>query len=162
MSFYMKVDGLKGSVTARNHTDWMQLESFDFGTHRSIHLNPGHVTDRETSLATVGDFRVTKHVDASSPYLLVNSCTGKSLGTVVIHACHSGNASDPYLVYTLSEVILSQYEISGNAPESTDQLLESLHLNFTQVQMQFVPRDASNSAQNPIVTGFNLATATKL
>ena len=162
MSFYMKIDGLDGPVTQQNHQGWMQLESLDFGTHRDIHVQPGRVTSRETSLADIGDFVVTKHIDESSPHLFVHSCTGASLGTVIIHACHTSKESDPYLVYTFNNVMLSHYDISGSSPEAADMLMETLHLNFTQAQMKFVPRDANNNAQNPIIAGFDLEKATKM
>ncbi len=70
--------------------------------------------------------------------------------------------SDPYLVYTLNNVILNHYDISGSSPKSTDMLMETLFLNFTQAQMKFVPRDSSNNAQNPIIAGFDLEKTTKM
>lgn len=140
----------------------MQVESLDFGTHRDIHVQPGRVTDRETNLTHIGDFVVSKHIDKASPHLFVHSCTGATLGTVIIHACHTSDDGSPYLVYTLDNVMLSHYDISGNSPEATDMLMETLHLNFTKAQMKFVPRDASNKPQSPIIAGFDLEKATKV
>ena len=76
--------------------------------------------------------------------------------------CHTSNDGEPYLVYTLNNVMLSHYDLGGNLLETTDKLMETIHLNFTKVQMKFVPRDASNKPQGSIIAGFDLEKATKM
>ncbi len=81
----------------------------------------------------------------------------------IIHACHTHHIMAPPIWHTrLSNVMLSHYDISSHSPKATDMLMETLHLNFTQAQMKFVPRDASNTEKNPIIAGFDLEKAAKM
>ena len=101
-------------------------------------------------------------MDKASPKLFEESCTGTSLGDVTIHACRTSDGLDEYLEYKLSNVIVSHYDVSAADNGENDDLLETVHLNFTKVQMKYIPRNANNQSESPIIAGYSLETASKL
>ena len=162
MPFFMKIENVTGSSTSKNHQGWITLESLDFGMRRSISVHPGMTNNRETSTPKIGDFVIIKSMDKSSPHLFEKSCTGTSLGEVIIHACRTSDSLEEYLEYKLQDVMISHYDVNGASPESQDTLSETLHLNFTQVQMKYVPRNSENKSESPIISGYDVSKATKM
>jgi type VI secretion system secreted protein Hcp len=163
MSFYLQIKNINGAVTTKGHENWISLKSFDFATLRHITVKPGHVTDREGGVPGVGEFVVRKFVDKSSPYLLEAGCTSISLGQVTMDACGSSGDSDKYLQYILNDVIVSKYDINGVADDAlTEKPIETLHLNFTKIEMKYTPRNSDNKALAPISAGYDIEKATKL
>ena len=67
-----------------------------------------------------------------------------------------------YLEYTLSDVVISHYDLSGIAPEDHDHFKETVHLNFTKVQMKYVPTNAGGKSGSPIISGYDIGAASKL
>jgi len=163
-NIYMKIPNIQGSTTEKTHSGWIELKSMDFGTHRNISVQPGSVSDRENYILRISDFSVTKILDQSSPELFEASCVGASNGTVIIQACRtSPNGFDDYLQYTLSDAIISHYDINGFSSDSeSDEPVETVRLNFTKIEMKYVPRDSSNRSGSPVICGYDIEKATKL
>lgn len=163
MSFYVSIKNIAGSVTTKNHEQWIQADSFEFDLSRRISVRPGQVSDREHTTPSIGDVILTKQLDKSSPYLFEAGCTGTSLGQIKIDACGGSGDSDKYLQYTLSDVIISKYEIMGNDDHETHQLpTETLRLNFTKLEMTFTPRNSDNKPLAPVSAGYDIEKATSL
>ncbi len=59
--------------------------------------------------------------------------------------------------YILEDTIISHYDVTGIDSDETSELLETVHLNFTKLQMKFIPRDANNQPEGPLVSGYDLA-----
>ena len=161
MSFFMKVNNATGSAEDKNHQGWIKLESMDFGVHRNISIRPGMGQDRSSSMPGIGEFVVTKGMDMASPFLFEKSYLGTSLGQVIIHASSSADTSE-YLEYQLQDVILGHYDVNGAVADEQDLLVETLHLNFTQIQMKYAPRNANHVLGNPIITGYNVMQAAQI
>jgi len=162
MAIYMQLSNIQGSVSTKGFEHMIELDSFDLGTSRNIKNKVGHQSDREYGVPNISDFIVSKMLDKSSPYLFEASLVGDSLGEVKIYACGSSGNSDKYLEYTFSDAMLSHYSIAGTANKEVDEKpYEILHLNFTKVEMKYIPRNSSNQALAPISAGYNLVTATK-
>ena len=163
MAIYLQIKSIPGDVTSKGHESWIELNSFDAGVSRRVTVKPGHVSDRENGLPTMTDFIVTKLIDKASPYLFQASCTGGSIGTIKIDACGASGETDKYLQYSLSDVIISRYDINGvSDKEANLKPHETLHLNFTKIEMSYIPRSGENKPQSPISTGYDIETATKI
>ncbi len=109
MPFYMKAEDISGSVSKKYHEGWIKLNALDFGLSRQIDTQPGNTQNREELLAQISEIVISKPMDRSSPKLFDGGCRGHCLGTIIIHACRTANASDEYLEYIVPAV-----ESSGN------------------------------------------------
>jgi len=151
----MNIPGIKGSSTAKGYQGWIELDSLEYGSVREIKLIVGRAKNREMSLPKVGEFAITKEIDAATPKLIQASCSGNSMGPVVIHCCKTGKQGlKPYLKFILSNVMISYYDTGGT---SGHKLEENLGLNFTKVEVQFIGYASDGSVENPIAASYDIA-----
>jgi type VI secretion system secreted protein Hcp len=158
-----QVKNIDGDVTSKGHEKWILLDSFDLGIARNVITKVGNVQDREHGIPKISDFIITKNLDKASPYLFEQSLVGTSLGDVKIDACGASDGSDKYLQYTFSDVIVSHYDINGiSSEDSNDKPVETLRLNFTKVEMKYIPRNSKNEPLSPVSTGYDIEKASKI
>jgi type VI secretion system secreted protein Hcp len=163
VSFYLKIKNIDGDVTSKGHEKSIRLKSMVFGVVRNLSVRPGHTSDREAGSPKIGDLVVTKIVDKSSPYLFEASCAYNSLGQVTIDACGSSKDTEKYLQYVLSDAMISAYEINGiSDDEDEEKFIETIHLNFTKVEMKYIPHNSENKPLAPISAGYDIEKATKI
>jgi len=164
MAIYMQINGMNGNVTAKGHEQWIQLKSIDFNVQRNLSSEPGRLADRESTRPTVSQFTITKKMDQTTPLLFSESCVGQAKPEIKIDICQSGSQLTPYMQYTLSNVIVSGYQVG--TPETTpDQAgseypVETVTLSFDKIEMKYTPFDEQNKPQSPIPAGYDLKQAT--
>lgn len=119
---------IKGDSTVDQHSDWITIDSLQFGVGRAISSSGGG-TDRETSNPSFSEVTVTKSMDKASTELMMQAACGKSLGLATIHFIQTGGADvkgQHYLEYKLEEAIISSYSASSGGERPT----ESISINF--------------------------------
>jgi len=158
MSIYMKIDGVKGKVTAKGHEDWIDVSSVQWGVGRAISSAVGTSADREASKPSISEVSVTKLMDESSPHIFTEACIGKSK-PVQIHLCTVGTDQiNTYMEYELEDCMVSGYSVSSGG----DRPSESVSLSFTKLTMKFIPYDKSGKAESPIPAGYDMALGSKV
>lgn len=162
MAIYMKVDGVEGHVTAKGYEKWIELDSVNFNVNRTINTKPGNVSDRESTKPTLSEIAVTKVMDKTTPNLFSEACIGKSKPKVEIHVCQTGDKISPYMEYTLSNVLISNYQVQGQNKCENAAPLETINLNFDKIEMKYTPYDEKHNAGSPIPAGYDLSTGTKV
>lgn len=160
MAIYMRIDGLDGAVTSKGHENWIQLESFSTSLSRHVSTEVGRVVNRDASVPHFSTVNITKRADKSSPILFEKACQGAVMPTVYIDICSTDSELKPYSQYQLSKVIISHYLDQGFGAEHGS--LESLSLNFTQIEKTFTARDENNQTLSPVTSGYDLQRAQKL
>lgn len=162
MAIYMQIQGINGNVTTKGYENWIELESFDFNVQRKLNTQPGRVSNREGSKPSVSEVEVNKRLDKSSSLLFGEATVGTAKPTVNIHFVTSGASPQPYLEYTLSNVIVSGHAVGHTralANDGTEQEtypLEKVNLNFDKIEMKVIPFDKDHKAQSPIPAGYDL------
>ena len=154
MAIFLKFEGINGTVTAAGHEKWIDVQSMQWGVGRGISSSPGTTKDREASHPSVSEVVITKLLDETSPKFFTEACVGK--GKVVeIHLCKVGDKLETYMEYKLTNVMISGYSVSSGG----DRPMESLSLNFTKIEMNYIPYDDKHAAGSPVRSGYDLATA---
>ncbi len=65
--------------------------------------------------------------------------------------------------FTLNNVLLSNYTFKAvKGAEDAHSTMETISMNFDKVEMKYIPYDATHRPGSPILTGYDLATATKV
>jgi type VI secretion system secreted protein Hcp len=140
---YMHYGAIQGDVTASGHEHWIELTSFQWGVTRAI-SSIASGADRESAVPSVGEIKVTKPLDSSSPLLLKEALNGQGQ-TVVIDFVKTGPSGQQqiYLEYTLTNTLVSGFSTSSGGDRPT----ESLTFNFTKIQFKNISinSDGSNS-----------------
>ena len=97
---------IKGDSTVEEHTDWITLDSVQFGVGRAISMSGGG-RDREVSNPSFSEVTFSKSTDVSSADIYYQAIQGKSLGKAEIHFIQTGgtNTSQVYLTVELTDAI---------------------------------------------------------
>ncbi|KRP45290.1 MULTISPECIES: Hcp family type VI secretion system effector [Pseudomonas] len=125
---------IKGTCTEANHKGEIVIDSYSFGSSRYVAINDG---ERQTGVSNISEMSLTKSTDISSPDLFLQSTNGKSLGVATLTVLQTGGSTEdtqPYLIITLSDALLTSYVIEGSKSRPT----ERLHLSFTKIKFKYV------------------------
>jgi type VI secretion system secreted protein Hcp len=131
MPIYMNFDGIKGSVTAEGHKDWIELQSCQLGVNRHVTNATGRGVNREASAPAVGEIVVTKSEDCASTGLFRASLWENTL--------------------------VSSYSVSGHGGDNHSRPMESLSLNFTKITYNTIAMDSKNATAKPDRASWDLA-----
>lgn len=119
---------LRGDVTAKGYEGWIELQSAQLGSGRSI-SSPSGSGGQGAGKIHFSDIQITKHQDAASAALFRQSIHGDGKMIVIVFV-KDGSA---YLTIVLRDALISSYSVSGHGGASSDRPMESLTLSFTQI-----------------------------
>ena len=145
MPIFFYMDGVPGDATQAGYQGWMDIQSMTWNVSRNVNTLAGVAANREASEPSISEVTLTKVSDSSTTSLFQQACTGTAGKTAKIDLVTTGNAGVKYLEYTLGS--------SGDRPT------ESISLNFTQMDVTYIPFDQNNQAQSPMRASYNVATA---
>jgi len=152
MPIYMKFQDVKGAVTTEGFKNWIELESMQLGTHRSIGTAARGATNREHSEPSISEIVVTKRTDVSSPKLFLDSVAGKLDNKVEIKLTTTTKGKvETFLTIKLENTGISSYNVSSQGDMPT----ESLSLNFTKITETLTGMDPGISG-SPETVGYDL------
>lgn len=140
MPIYLKYGDIKGDVTEPAHSGWIELMSVQWGVSRGVGspVSPGGW--KEGSGPSVSEISVTKKTDRASNRLMNESLSGKGVTAVVDHVKDSGGVATVYLRLTMSETLISSWQISGSGGKGDQSPpTESLTLSFTKIEFEQFP-----------------------
>jgi type VI secretion system secreted protein Hcp len=144
---------IKGEAKTQGHTDWINVDSFQFGVGRSI-TKTGAGAGRDTSNPNFSEISFNRMTDSASTELCLQAACGGSLGKCEIHFIQQGGVgNDPqvYLVYELADAIISSYSASSDGEKPT----EVVGVNYTKIQTQHTHWDGEKATPGP-KKGFDL------
>lgn len=145
MAVYMKVPYAIGSVTADGYKDWINLDSIEVGVTRSIAMEHANLSDRGSGVPKFTEFSVLKETEDASPGIfgeLVNGSAGHKIEVVVVDA---SDKPREIVRYTFSDAMATSYEITGMGNTA----YEKLSFAYSEIEMKFTPRQASNTGSSP-------------
>lgn len=157
MAIYLKFGNVRGNGTAADYVGQTLILGFEFKVYRTVSMNAGEVSNRESSKAVLRRIVVFKRFDSASSAFFREAVTG-SLGH---HATLSFVSTGPnglgeFMSYKLSECIVSNYKVdavSGKDP------LERIELSYSAVEISYKDRDAANRGGIPIRVRYDIKKA---
>jgi len=153
---FMKYDGIaKGSSTTKGHEGkdgWTEITSVQWGVGRGI-ASAHQGAEREASRPSVSEIVVAKPLDLASYRLFEEALWGDGK-TVTIHFTKTNkDAQETYMEYILDNVLVSGFSTSSGGDRPT----ETVSLNFTRIEYNYVSQDAKNDKGETPKTEYNLA-----
>lgn len=105
---YLKIGDISGESQRAEHEGEIDVYGIQWKISRANSSTDG----RTRASATVSPLVVKKRIDKSSPYLALAALNGRSLPTATL-AVHkdSGDAHLDYLVITMTNVMVTSYEV---------------------------------------------------
>lgn len=163
MQVYVLHEGVKGNVTAEGFKDHYKAESFSFAVNRNLSMATGSTSNRESDNPTLSEVVLTKFADNSATELFkdaVGGGKGAQGKQVVIKFVQTGSKGDEvFMEYTLKNAMVSSYSVSASG---SDQAMEVISLNYTEIMISFSDFDSSNKQASPQRVGYNIEKTTVL
>src|SRR5437879_4889728 len=107
-NYFIKIDGIKGSSKAKNHTDEIEIESWSWGESNSAEkgAGKGHVVMQDLSFSTQDG--------KASPQLFLACAKGKQIDSAKLTCRQATGKQEEYLTINLSNVFISSFQTAGN------------------------------------------------
>src|SRR5271165_3682196 len=152
VDYFLKLEGIDGESQDDKHKNEIQVSSFSHGVTNAgtggVNLGSG------AGRSNVQDFQFTKFADSSSPNLFIACCTGKHIPTATITIRRAGENPQEYLVFKLTEVLVSSYQTGGHGGGDIAQ--ESFSLNFSKIEFKYTPQNADGTAGGAITKTYDI------
>jgi type VI secretion system secreted protein Hcp len=132
---YLLVPDIGGESVHAEHEDEIDVHSIDWSVAQAAVAQVGK--GRSRARANVEALTFRKFYDASSPYLALAAMQAKSFDEIVLSVRKdSGEAHLDYLVITMTNVIISSYEM---LPTDADGLMieENVSLSFEEIKILY-------------------------
>ena len=135
--------------------EWIEVSSFSWGVSQTADTSGGG--GGGAGKAQFQDLHFTTHLSQFSPQIAKAVVSGEHIKRVIFHdfsaASKKGNETI-YLKITLSDCLISSYQVSGNS--GSDSLpMESISISFAKIEFAYVGADSSlsNSFSYDLKTG---------
>lgn len=123
MPIYMSIEGLPGLSTAKGHEKSHNISSFSWGASR-----PPQSAPRFT------EFNVFFNPLASASKMMLACANGQHFDRAVIESVKSSDGGEvPYLVITLTDVLISSFQQAGSEGEGSPPGV-AMSLNFSKIE----------------------------
>ncbi|WP_285423639.1 MULTISPECIES: type VI secretion system tube protein Hcp [unclassified Pseudomonas] len=159
VDIFIKIGDIKGESMDETHKDEIDVLNWSWGMTQSGNMHTGG--GGGAGKVNIRDLSFTKHVDKSTPNLMMLCSSGKHIDKVTLTVRKAGGESQvEYLVINLEEVIVTSLETGGSG--SADRMTENVCLNFAQVLVDYQPQKADGTKDGgPVKYGWNIRTNTK-
>jgi type VI secretion system secreted protein Hcp len=155
MAIYMNYNSIPGDVTETGHTQWIELNSFQWGMGRGISSTVGSSAERESTAPSVSEVVVTKDNDIATGKLLQEAFSGHGQTVKIEFTRTAKDKQEVYLSLELTDTMISGYSHTS----SGDRPGETISLNFTKVQFSTTQMGADGTDAQPDHLIYDLATA---
>ena len=152
VDYFMKIDGVAGESTDDKHKGEIDIMSFSWGeTQQGSHGGGGGGGAGKVQMQ---DLHFTKKVDKATAPLFLACAVGSHLKSVVIVARKAGKTQQEYLKYTLSDCLVSSYQVGGSQGDVVP--MEQISLNFAKIEIEYKPQKADGTLDAAAKAGYDL------
>jgi type VI secretion system secreted protein Hcp len=153
VDMFIKIGDLKGEAQDQKHKDEIDVISWSWGVTNSGSAHTGGGAG--TGKTEVHDLAFTKFMDKASPGLFLACCSGKHFPQATLIVRKAGEKPVEYCKIKLSGVLITSVSTGGG--KHGDRLIEDVHLNFGQVNLDYTPQDSKGQAGTAIPMGWDIA-----
>jgi len=148
---------IKGDSLLEGFVDKIELMSYSHNVAMQV-TNDVSNKERTSGRPHVGEFTLTKFVDGATPTLNEYCCAGKGIPEAIISVGRNSGVDDgiamPLIVYTLSNVVISNVSVSGGAGGKP---VETLSLNFTKIKWELTSQNDDGTKEGTAATTWDMA-----
>jgi type VI secretion system secreted protein Hcp len=111
---------------------------------------------RSAGKVSMQDFHFTMKTENASPKLMMACAGGEHLGTAVLTVRRAGSGGDhqEYLIWTMTDVMISSYQTGGSAGEVVP--VDQISLNFSSIKISYKPLQDDGSLGGEVKGGWNV------
>jgi type VI secretion system secreted protein Hcp len=157
VDYFLKLDGIVGESVDAKHKGEIELESFGWA---EAQLTAPAAGGAGAGKVQMHELHVAMRTSKASPLLFLACATGQHLKSAVLTARHSGADGQEFLVYTLTDVLVSSYETGGSTGDEgpTDQVA----LSFGRIQVEYRPQRPDGTPDAAVHAGWDVKANEKI
>jgi type VI secretion system secreted protein Hcp len=139
--YFLRIDGIAGESTDDKHKGEIDVDSFSWG--ESHPASPAAGSGAGHGKVQMEPLNVTARTSKASPQLLLACAAGTHIKSAVLTGRRSGGkAQGDYLTFSLSDVLVTDYQIAGSEAEPPR---DAVSLSFGKIQVEYKEQKADGS-----------------
>lgn len=155
---YLVIDGIKGeSADTKFPAPNMVIQSFSFGAS-----NPSSISNSSggggSSKGMPSSINIIKDCDAGDPYIFMATLVGNHYPKATLVCRKAGGTQMVFFQIDLTEVFISNYNISGSGGGGGDVPGTSFSMSFKSIVVSYTPQDAKGAKGTLIKQGYDVVT----
>jgi type VI secretion system secreted protein Hcp len=150
----MKIKDVPGTTDMAGYEKQIEVLSYSHGVAMQVTGDVSN-TERTSGKPRMQDFHVTKYIDKSTPLINQKCCEATNLGEVQLTVGRNdAGAVIPFIVYTLSDVVISSVSVGGGGG---DKPVESLSLNFSGIKWDYTAQKEAGGKDGVVAGSWDVA-----
>jgi type VI secretion system secreted protein Hcp len=147
-NMFMEISDIPGDTPEVNHTNWITLQSVNWGLQRAVDINDaGSSNQRGHANANFNKVEVNTELGQAACRLMLSVANGTIRPEIKIHQCRSGELEEeglkPYLITTIFDTQIDSYSVSCSEDAVPT---ETWTLAYTRIQWEYYATDQTNMA----------------
>jgi len=150
---FLKIEGVEGESEDSKHSGEIQLESFSWGVTQpgSASVNKGLGAGK----AQVHDLHCVAGASKASPSLMAACASGEHFKKATLSARKAGKDQQDYLIVTMTDVLVSNYQIGGSH-QGSDIPNDQFALNFGKIELEYKEQKADGTLGGKVKKGWDV------
>ena len=153
IDYFLRIDGVSGESLDAKHKGEIDVESWSWGEANPV-PSGGAGAGGGAGKVQIQDFNFTAKVSKASPNLMLACASGKHFKSAVLTARKAGKSQQEFLTFSLSDVLVSAYQIGGAGGEVVPG--DSVSLNFAKIQVEYKEQNPDGSLGASIKAGWDV------
>jgi type VI secretion system secreted protein Hcp len=159
IDYFLRIDGIPGESLDSKHKGEIEVQAWSWGEANPPPPAPGG-GGVGAGKVQMQDFNFTARTSKASPNLLIACASGKHFKSAVLTARKAGKPQAEFLTFSLSDVLVTAYQIAGAEGEVVP--ADSFSLNFSKIQVEYKEQKADGSVGASIKAGWDAKQNKKL
>lgn len=150
---FLKIEGIDGESADSKHKGEIELLSFSWGETQGGTF--AHGGGGGAGKVSMQDIHFVSRVNKASPKLFLSCASGEHIKKATLTCRKAGKDQQEFLKYTLSDILVSSYQIGGSS--SGDSIpLDQVSLNFAKIEIEYKEQLATGALGGTVKAGWNL------
>ena len=152
VDYFLKIDGIEGESPDAKHKNEIHLDSWSWG--ESNQGTMAHSGGGGAGKVSMQDFHYTTKLGKQSPKLALACADGSHIKKAVLTCRKAGKEQQEYYVVTLTDLLISSFQIGGHGGEVS--VIENVSLNFAKIEWDYKEQKIDGSLGGSVKTGYDL------
>jgi type VI secretion system secreted protein Hcp len=153
MGIFFQFGSILGDVEDAGHTNWIDLQSVNWGLVRPVSNPAGSSAGQVLSAPQLSQLSITKQQDVATIPLIQAALQGSPVAAQIDFCTTGTGQQQVYYSIVLQNVVITAFSQAG----ADGRPVESITLNFTQISFTGTQMDADGSATSPASYGWNIS-----
>ena len=154
VDMFLKITEIPGESQDSKHKDEIEIFSFSWALSQSGNLTGG--SGGGQGKTEFQDFSFAMPVSKASPKLFLACASGRHLQGATLTVRKAGSEQIEFLVYKLSECLVSSYQEGGDASGAVPN--DAFTLNFAKIEVSYKEQDLKGGTGAETTAGWDLKT----